>query len=261
MPGRLRRGRLLRRLHPLGDCLRGGARQTGPVRPPCRGCAVGGERGGGRVITIPTGDLVGILADVVNLACTEDELPAINTVRLEWDGGMLHALATDTLRIGISSWHPDDEPEGEAQDDLFTSYGGADDPWAILLPLDDAKHLIKVFKLPLKEQRSPLTVDLNGDALTVKRARETGYPEQTVRVPGRQEPYPDLRKHLAEHAVVKPVAGLAFNARLLADFAKVRPRGPMELSFTGAAGLAHVLVGKRFVGAVMPVRVGDEVAA
>lgn len=80
------------------------------------------------MICVPTGDLTGILADVTHFASPDLEVPQLNCVRVEWDGEMLHALATDTIRIAWSSWHRDDEPDGETQDDLFTEFGGADDP-------------------------------------------------------------------------------------------------------------------------------------
>lgn len=210
------------------------------------------------MITVPTGELVGLLADTIPFACPDPELPGVNSVRLEWDRHMLHALSTDRIRIGIASWHPDDEPEGEVQDDLFTKFGGADEPWAVLIPLEDAKHIVKVFKLGPKEQRTPLTVDAHNASVTVKRSRDTGYPEMTVRVEGRLDEFPDLRAVLADADTVQPVTGLAYGAKFLADFAKVRPRSPLELTFTGATSPTLVQVGQRFTGAIMPTRVGDE---
>jgi hypothetical protein len=59
---------------------------------------------------------------------------------------------------------------------------------------------------------------------------------------------------LANHDAVTPVKEIAFTAKWLADFAKVRPRGPLELGFTGPESLVHVTVGNRFMGAITPVR-------
>ncbi len=210
------------------------------------------------MITIPTGDLTGVLADVVHLAHPDHELPALNAVRVEWDGRMLHALATDMIRVGISSWHPDDEPDGDAQDDLFTTFGGVDDPWGLSIPLDDAKDLIKVFKLPTKEQRTPLQVGHVDGRLKVLRHRDTGYSALTAVVDGVGEPFPDVRGLLAGADRIEPVKEAAFTAKWLADFARVRPRGPMELMFTGPESLCHVAIGSRFVGAIAPVRRGAD---
>jgi hypothetical protein len=210
------------------------------------------------LITIPTGDLTGVLSDVIPFAFPDPDLPAINCVRIEWDGALLHALSTDRYRVGWSSWHPDDQPDIDSQDDLFTKWGGADDPWQATVTLDDAKELVKVFKLPVKEQRVPLSLNVDRGQVTIHRDRDTGYTALRLDIPDQLLEFPDVRKLLADADGVEPVTALAFNARFLADFGKVRPGAPMQLSFTGSTGLAHVAIGKRFTGAIMPVREGED---
>lgn len=207
------------------------------------------------MITIPTGDLTGILADVIPFALPEDDLPSLNCVRLHWDGKQLHAMATDRYRAAISTWDPYDLPVHDTQDDLFTSWGSGDEPWSAILPLDDAKEIVKVFKLGPKETQVPLTVDLDNGRLKVARARETGYSALTAVMTAVLVEFPDVRALLAKADVIEEVRGLAYTAKFLADFAKVRPRGPLELTF--ASGLTHVSIGERFVGAITPVRIGD----
>ena len=209
-------------------------------------------------VTIPTSELVGALADVIPFACAEDELPTINCVRIEWDGQQLHALATDMFRVAISSWDPDDAPDEDVQDDLFTSFGSGDDPWHLLVPLSDAKDLVKVFKLPPKEGRAALTVDVDNGRLAVRRSRESGHSALTATIDGTGVEFPDVRKLLAKNDVIQPARTLAFTARFMADFAKVRPRGPLLLTFTGDASLVHVAIGERFVGAIVPTRLGSD---
>lgn len=209
-------------------------------------------------ITIPTGDLTGVLGDTIPFASPDDEVPQFNCVRLEWDGDMLHALSADGIRVAWSQWHPDDEPEGETQDDLFTEFGGADDPWAAILRLDDAKEMVETFKLGPKEQRVPLTVDCDGGQITVKRSRDTGYSAHTLTVPTPLLETPDVRKLLADLDHREHIGEVAFTAKFLADFGKVRPRGPLEFTFTGATKPTLVRVGKRFCGAIMPVKLGEE---
>jgi hypothetical protein len=51
-----------------------------------------------------------------------------------------------------------------------------------------------------------------------------------------------------------PVGEMAFGARNLAGFAKVRQRGPVEMTFTGDGRTVLVKIGARFVGAIMPTR-------
>jgi hypothetical protein len=209
-------------------------------------------------VMIPTGDLVGVLSDVLPFASTDAEIPSINCVRVEWDGDMFHALTTDMIRLAWASWHPDDEPDGDAQDDLFTQWGASDDPWSIVLPFTDARDLAKTFKLGAKEQRVPLSLDCDGAQLKVVRHRDTGHSAITMAVQGQSEMPPDVRKVLSENDAVEAIRGLAFGAKFLADFAKVRARGPLELTFTGVTKPALVRVGSRFTGAIMPTRVGDE---
>jgi hypothetical protein len=208
------------------------------------------------VITIPTGDLTGIIADVIPFAFSEKDFPALCAVRLEWDGTRLHAFATDRIRLGWSQWEPGDVSDGEeVQDDLFTDWGTGDEPWATTLDLDDAKELVSVFKLPPKELRTPLTVDYDPerDRTKVVRARDTGHSAITVIAEGNGEVFPDLRVLLTKSDKLTKVTGQAYSAKFLADFAKVRPRGPMDLKFT--AGLTRVSIGERFVGAIVPVQV------
>jgi len=213
------------------------------------------------MITIATGDLVGILSDVIPMASVEETLPQLNVVRLEWDGKQLHAQATDRYRLAWSTWDPADPPEQEYQPALDTEWGGTDDPWALSIGLDDAKHLVKTYKLTGKEgYYAPVTVELTGTAVKVIRSRDTGHSAITTVAPDRSKidigVFPDLRKLLSELDVAKPTKELDLNAKYLADFAKVRPRGPMHMTMTGPAKTVHISIGERFVGAIQPVRVG-----
>jgi hypothetical protein len=210
------------------------------------------------MITIPTADLVGILSDVVPFAWADEEIPDINCVRIEWDGYKLHALATDRYRLGWSTWEPGDVAVGEeVQDDLFTDWGSGDDPWAISIALDEAKELIKVFKLPPKEGHTPITVDYDATRWTAKvvRSRDTGHSAITVVVPDTRATFPDLPALLAKNDALAATTGANYTAKYMADFAKVRPLGPLALRFS--EGLTHVSIGERFVGAIMPVKIGQ----
>lgn len=209
------------------------------------------------MITIPTGDLTGVLADVVLFAHPKADAGVINCVRLEWDGEYLHAAATDRIRVGISTWHPDDEPDDDGQDDLFATWGGADDPWSILMPLDDAKDIVSNYKLGPKEYRVPLTIDLHQGVLKIERSRDTGHSRLVMQIQGVLDEFPDVRKFLREADQATPVTGQAYTAKFLADFAKVRPRGPLALAFSKR--LTHVSIGERFVGAIAPL--SDDVPA
>ncbi|GAA0720177.1 hypothetical protein Drose_06465 [Dactylosporangium roseum] len=218
-------------------------------------------------VTVPTGNFVGALADVIPFACTDKDLPFINAVRIEWDGDQLHTLATDMYAVGISSYAKDDDTWGVevAEDDLFTDFNSGDDPWSITISLDDAKEIVSDYKLAPKLGRVPLTVDYDHEhaRLTVKRGRETGHPAKrtTVEALPADAQFPDVRQVLADASVTQKVMGLRFDAKRLAVFSKVRPTGPLELTFTGETSATLVAIGDRFVGAVMPVKVNDEAEA
>lgn len=47
---------------------------------------------------------------------------------------------------------------------------------------------------------------------------------------------------------------VAYSPKLLADFGKVRPRGPLRLTFAGEHKPTLVAIGERFVGAIQPVK-------
>lgn len=205
------------------------------------------------MITNPTGDLVGILGDVIPFAFPKDDLPILNCVRLDWDGQQIHALTTDRYRIGWSTWEPGDVGKyEEVQDDLFTEWGSADDPWHCTLVLADAAEIAKVFKLGHKESQVPLTVDYEADRrrLTVKRTKETGHSAITISAEDAFLEFPDVRGMLARTDRLSARRDVEYHAAYIADFAKVRPRGPMHMKHTKT--LTHVSIGERFVGAIMP---------
>lgn len=211
-------------------------------------------------ITIPTGDLVGVLTDVLPFAWPDNDIPELYVVRLEFDGTALHAFSTDRYRAGWSQWSPDSEPEeGDEpqQSDLWTEWGSTDNlPWEASIAVDDAQELAKVYKLPAKESQTPLTVeyDWQNRRLTVKRTRDSGHTAHTMAVETLDADWPNLRSFLdGLRTKAKQTRTIAFNAKWLADFAKVRPGGPMELGFT-TSGTALVAIGKRFRGAIAPAK-------
>lgn len=209
-------------------------------------------------LTVPTWDLVGVVADCVPFAFPKDDLLMLHGVRIEWDGERLHALASDRYRVAWSQWHPDDDPPADTQADLFTKLGGNDGPWGVFLHLEDAKKLVQIYKLPMKQSGAPLTVDVDLNRITVTRARETGHAAITAAFEGLEVEMPDLRGLLVNNAALTETDQISYQPAYLADFAKVRPAGPLEMRFTGSSGLTHIAIGQRFVGAIMPVRLGED---
>lgn len=209
-------------------------------------------------IMIPTGDLTGILADCLPFASTDRDDEVRHAIRIEWDGTMLHAFSTDGVRAAWSAWTADDEHQTSHQEDLFTKWGGGDLPWSLTLAPADAKDLVTIFKLSGKEYYTPLVIEETNGTLKVVRRRDSGHPALTAAMPDQFVSFPDIRKLLADNSVGDRVPSIAFSARQLADFAKVRPRGPLELTFTGQHKPVLVAIGSRFQGAIMPHRPDGE---
>lgn len=208
------------------------------------------------MIVIPTSDLVGILSDVIPFAHPDDEATSMHCVRLTWDGEQLNAITTDGYRIGWASWMPGDVNAGqELQDELFTDWASGDEPWTMMLALPDAKEIVKVFKLgPKPGAVAPLFLDYDEERrrLKVERARESGHSAITYAAVDEFVEFPDVQRQLQEADMLTDVRSVVYHAPGLADFAKVRPRGPLVLVF--AEGITHVSIGERFIGAIIPVR-------
>lgn len=143
---------------------------------------------------------------------------------------------------------------------VHRDWGGTDDPWHATISLEDAKHLVKTYKLGSKEIWVPLTIEHVGRSVRVVRSRDTGHSAiSTVCVDTFVE-FPKVRDILAAKDTVAPAAGFNLNAKYLADFAKVRPRGPLVMRFTGEHSLIHLSIGERFAGAIQPIRDDERLA-
>ncbi|RKR92828.1 hypothetical protein BDK92_7310 [Micromonospora pisi] len=214
------------------------------------------------MITLRTSDLIGLINDVVGFAADNKEVPDLNCVQIRWDGEMLHVAATDRVYAGISSWHPDDDPDSDAdaQDGLWPDFGGDDEPWKILIDLATAIEVTKKFKLGTKQGSVPVALDYIGDGpdgrLRISRSIDTGGGFGLSMVAnGVVVDFPDPRPILHAPILARPVSKIAFNGARLGRFGDVRQRGgEAEWTFTGPDEMAHVRIGKRFVGAIQPVR-------
>lgn len=209
------------------------------------------------MITIPTSDLVGVLGDVIHFSDPDEENPITNALRLEWDGDMLHALATDRYVIGCSRWNADDAPADE-QEALLPKWGGADNPWGITLRRSDAEDIIKNYKLGGKQGYVPVTLDCFEDRLRIKRNKVAGHSELTQDIDGSEFEFPNVRALLTATNLPDTIDGIGFDPKKLALFSKVRPRAHMHMTFTGTNKPTHVSIGERFTGAIMPFREKEE---
>jgi hypothetical protein len=208
------------------------------------------------MLTIPTGDLTGVLADAVLFAFPEDDLEHVNCVRVAWDGEMLHVEATDTLHAARSSWHPDDCGNGDQQGTLHNPYGGDDEPWALIVALPDAKEVVKDYKLPAKESGVPLTLVYDDGALTIRRSRDSGHLAKKIVLEGRMVEFPPVGKLLDEPVDPMPIPEITYSGVAWARIGQVRQRGALTRMVFGATRTS-VTIGERFVAVLAPDRSGD----
>lgn len=206
-------------------------------------------------ITIPTGDLTGVLADVIPFALSDPDMPHVSVIRIEWDGDMLHAEATDALHAARSSWHPDDVGGAGGPASLTNPFGGADNRWALLVAVDEVKEVVNDYKLPKKEAGVPLTLDYESGALTVRRSRDTGHAAKRIILEGRMVDFPPVAVMLDELAEPSPVEEVAYSGAAVARLGQVRQRALTRMRF--GARRTHVTIGDRFVAAIAPDRSGE----
>lgn len=207
------------------------------------------------MITIPTTELIGGLTDVLpTISNPKSELAG---VKIAWDGDALHFTVYDVLSGATVQWVPGEGSESESDEDDETAddvnWGGDDAPWATWISLAQAKEILKLFTLPAKLWRFPVTLkcSLSGDRLTVERT-DSPKGERLLSLPGYPEmlrKMPDVRGVAGSFSETTPTAYLRFAGPRLAALGAVRYHGAMVLTH-GADDDAPVCVtmGSRFVG-------------
>ncbi len=212
------------------------------------------------MLTIPTTDLLGTIADAANFVSHHKDDEQRRCVELRWDGELFHASAHSGIHLGISSWSPDDRPDADVQDELEVVLGSDDPPWSCVLTLDDVKHLLATAKPVKGLEYVPLFVDWDGRFLTVTRAKQARLPGLKLSYDGQEFAFPDLREIVVKAAAsLEEVKEILFNPTYLSAFGAVRQRGGyLKLTFGGADGTTIGEVGSRFVGAIQPIRPAED---
>lgn len=113
------------------------------------GPAVAGESmaDAGQGFTVPAVTLRAMLSAALVAASKDETLPAIASVRVQWDAGQLTAVATDRYRLVVVDWAP------LATDDVCCPVPGAG---SFLLARQDVERIIKA--LPARQGRAPLPI-------------------------------------------------------------------------------------------------------
>jgi hypothetical protein len=209
------------------------------------------------MIQVPHVELTGMLADAALFACEDKDLTTYYGVRLSWDGSRINAQATDLTAAAWVQWDPTDSPDTDQQETLDTNWGGADDPWALTIPMADVKAIISGFKRPASRGWTPLHLDFDGRYLKLSRTRGPGSTAMSMETEAILDGMSDLRDHFEKLAESRETREIALSARYLGKLGAVRMRGPVSFAFYGAERSPLITVGDRFSAAIQPVRPGD----
>lgn len=188
-------------------------------------------------VTILASDLARILSEASQFAHRGTDLPMINCVRLEADGGRLTAVATDRFRLGASS----------------AELAGGKPRWQIMVPLSQVKLLGGAAKLAGRLARVELYY-ISGDNGELRLDFDT----LSMKVIGMGGHFPKWRDIVASASETPDSFGgyFAVNPQYMATFGKVKRNGGghMRVRVRSASKVILVLIGDDFVGAIMPVR-------
>lgn len=210
------------------------------------------------MITIPTTELIGCLSDV--LPVISDPKDDLAGVKIYWDGESLHFTTYDVNSGATVVWTPGEGAEGDYDDDGTIDdieWGGPDDPWQTWIPLAQAKEILKLFKLPAKLWRFPVTLkcSLSGDRLTVERT-DSPKGERLLSIPGMPEQLskiPDVRNYCQDQDFSPTDRHMiGFAPFRIGAFGNVRPHGMLYLVLGRDGDPVQVNVGLRFAGFVYP---------
>lgn len=213
------------------------------------------------MITLPTTELIGGIQDMLPIVL--DDKSDLAGLAIEWDGEALHFTAYDVFAAATVAWFPGEGAEGDVEEndeDLVDQedWGGDDSPWRTWIYLDAAKEIVKLFKLPAKLWRTPVTLKCTpGGDLLIERV-DSPRGNRELRVPGdpdkarRDIPTPDaIRNPLGIGISGFPESVDFFHARLGA-FGAARAHGTLTMKFGSADNPVAVAMGRRYAGFIYP---------
>ena len=224
------------------------------------------------MITTSAREIVAALENVIPFASPDADDPAYNVVRIDFDGDDLHTSASN--RSQHVRYRVDVEETGDADDSPSSwQYGLSAEahPFSVRIDLQQAKAIAASLKMkPAKLMFAPVTLKVVPDLeernmFKVKFIRDGNDPLWTplaFHASGHGRPIEedgdapevDIDELIRRVAPLKATSDrVAFNAKQLANFAKVVAYGPTEFEFTaGAEQAMRVKIGKRFQGVVWP---------
>lgn len=220
------------------------------------------------MITIPTTELIGGIQDMLPIVL--DDKSDLAGLAIEWDGESLHFTAYDVFAAATVQWTPgegaesDGQIETEGSDDGYEpEWGGDDSPWRTWIYLDAAKEIVKLFKLPAKLWRTPVTLKCapTGDLLIERIDSPRGNRE--LRVPGdpdkARRDIPNVRAIQMQvgDEIGGPRESVGFFHARLGAFGAARAHGTLCMVFGGISEPVGITMGKRYVGFIYPTAAKD----
>jgi hypothetical protein len=214
------------------------------------------------MITIPTTELIGGIQDMLPIVL--DDKSNLAGLAIEWDGESLHFTAYDVFAAATVKWTPGEGAEGEIDEDSPPEYGtdvnwgGDDSPWRTWIYLDAAKEIVKLFKLPAKLWRTPVTLKCTpvGDLLIERVDSPRGNRE--LRVPGdpdkARRDIPNVRAiqmHVGDE-IGGPRESVGFFHARLGAFGAARAHGTLCMVFGGVSEPVGITMGSRYAGFIYP---------
>jgi hypothetical protein len=223
------------------------------------------------MIALPTREITGMIGDVLPFVSPDKDDLRHHCVRIESRDAHVKMLATNRTQAVRVSWTEDDvDATPEDDDAVFAEYGPetGHPAFDVRIGVAEAKSLASAFKLPTKLGWAPVSLRVIGDSyaanlytlIVERKASGELWPALTMRVSGVGVPIPEngdtaeVDIHQAIDMVSgkapTPLHGVAFNPKLLGNFAKVERHGAMRMFFTSAVDGApvHIEMGTRFEG-------------
>lgn len=208
------------------------------------------------MITIPTTELIGCISAVLPITLDPKD-NALAGVAVEWDGEALHFTVYDIVTGATVRWVPGEGAEGEVDEnesDDYASWGASDNdtPWRVFISHADAKEIVKLFKLPAKLWRYPVTLKVNLSQTKLIVERQDGPRGERLLTVSTDNTVlrniPDVRA-VAEKAATAEVPHpqiAAFNGLRLASLGASTAYGVLTAAFDAEDRPVGVFAGSRY---------------
>jgi hypothetical protein len=213
------------------------------------------------MIIIPTTELIGCISDVLPIFTVPPKDNPLGGIRIAWDRESLFFTAYDVYTGAQVEWTPgfgaesdmENGPEGSVWDDDI-AWGGDDPAWEVFIRYEDAKEILKLFKLPAKLWRTPVSLKVNdiGTKLIIERD-DSRRGERLLVLATDNDRLRDLPPFTEwiDRSVYQPYATdtISFpSPARLGSFGAVRPHGPITFTFGSEGHPAGIEIGSRFRG-------------